>query len=545
MNQRFSHFFLYFILVSRALFCEETPSKGIPPDYVEKSEIKDGLCSFYHLFKSHYALKSWKKKIFGWTPQSQLNKQMQRLDDRTSTLSLDDVKSFYSGFYLPLGDHHLSISYEDQRQFYFPLQLIATEDKILVRSDYSASIKAGDQLVAINGLSPLLYGKKMLWIPSNEYQVSGGKSKRFQQWRELARHRELSFLSRKLRRVHGSSSPCPQSKDLQLTFQRSNASGEHLVFTEQLEWIEKEQTFQPKCSTREKQKKPDPFFLRIIEHQGKRVGLFRIDTFSFPLDEAQPTLFNLYDTICKARSESDAIVVDLRNNGGGYGETAAFIASCLIDRQHVFMYDMDRPSYRQRFLQTKRNELNTLHIQQLVEKIYSLTGDDPQLPTLKAFLAHQKHLQSRSRAFIDQYESQEKRKLICTELSVSPSIENAPLPPIYVLQNAFSGSASEIFSAFMQSSGSAKVAGTLSAGATGWVREYAFHPHRGVGKCRITGGFTLIEENGRKRIIEDIGVVPDLDIGFEASDLPRMKEDKDPILSKLIQKIIASFNTEN
>lgn len=529
------------LLLSKTLSAEPgTSSIAASADFVEREELKDGLYSLNHLYKSNYTLKKWKKKIFGWTPDGQLQKQLHRLDHHQTPLSFDDVKSYYLDYYLPLADLHLSVIFNDEKLHLLPVSFSVVDHKIVVNKSSVEKILPGDELIAVDGISPLLYARKQYWIPSNEYQVTNSSTPRFQKWRALSRHRELEFFCNRISVVKGLIFPGPSSDSLELTFQRTGSTGNKELFTERTDWQRSNlQEYWSKNLKQSEAEDSKPFSLKFLKEKEKTIALFQIKTFAFDLSIDQPILFELFHSIKKARTESDAIIIDLRNNGGGNAITCAFIASCFINEPHIFMRDVQNPSCRNYLVAYMRNQLSEESVAKIRKLVMSSDDLGENLPVYQAFLNLYQNTASWEKSFIDQYGKQEKKKLIKTICQVSPSIPDAPSPKIFVLQNFRSVSASEIFSAFMQSSGTAKVAGTLSAGATSIVQGFSIGAHKGVLGGSITVGFTLIDEKGKERIIEDIGVVPDIEIALERQDLfPKEGSKKeDPILSKLVHHI--------
>lgn len=526
------------LLYGEAVVIEKTTAQS---DFVDKESIREGLHSFNHLYKNFYALKKWKQRVFGWTPDSQLKKQLEKLASHSEPLLFDDVKSLYSGYFLPLDDRHLSIQYEDTRLFSFPISIAIVDQKIVVTKEHEGKIQVGDQIVAINGVSPATFGKKHHLIAPNEYQ-STASTRKYRKWRALARERELQMLVTRLKFLPGCFFPCPPPGPLQVTFERRGADGNSLVFTEEVQW-EQGQFHYGKEQKNQRQKRND-FSLTMLTENEKKIALIRISSFGFLLTIDEPALFDLFSSIQKARTESDAIIIDLRNNGGGLADTAAFIASCFVTKPRIFMYNALTPTHWNHMRSSILLELYEQTVKQVNLELASLAAKDPKsdrIAPLKAFLRHQGELLSESRSYLNEHNSQTTRKLILSNYSISPSIPNAPSPATFILQNSNSGSASECFAGFMQSSKTAKVVGILSGGATSGVQDFTLSPHKGVGDCSITTGFTLIEENGKKRIIEDIGIIPDIEIRLEMSDL--LSEDqnhkKDPILSKLVKKIVS------
>ena len=124
------------------------------------------------------------------------------------------------------------------------------------------------------------------------------------------------------------------------------------------------------------------------------------------------------------------------------------------------------------------------------------------------------------------------------------------MPPLYILIDNQTGSAAEIFSASLQSAGAAKTAGSLTRGATGALVTYETHSCQILKAASITSDFLLIPENSKLKIIEDIGVVPDIDLRPTLEDINtsqstlfnrltkrQLFKEKDLVLHKLLMHI--------
>lgn len=517
-------------------------------NYVDANEIQEGLYRLNHLFSTHYALKNWKKKILGWEPQKQLAIQLDLLEQSDIPLTYDRVKGFYLDYILPLKDEHLSISFSDQRLYRLPVSVITVEGKFLVESSTIEEVHIGDELTHLNGDTPREFAIKHRIISDTPYRIGLSQNPRYQRWQKLAETRELQSINQRLLALPGCVSFIPDSKELQLTFKSNQNVDTEQSYQVNTSWINSsirdfELFSEPNEDT------PAPITVEYRTERNITIAIVKIRSFAFAAGKNYEHLKNVYDQIIHARKNSQCIVVDVRNNGGGMLDNLLFLLSSLSDFEGTTHHMLELPSkesYATMMRRLNYYQFEKAQLLNLLQASIAKNAEETEITFWQGLIQRNNNNIAYSEQYRDAYKNSSSNRMIRAKQTITPMIKDAPILPLYVIQNGFSASASEIFAGCIQSCCNATVAGSLSAGATSRVQEYELYPHKGIKKCAITSGFTLIEDNGKERIIEDIGVIPDITLQLQESDLAtadEMEKDqvlfksKDPNLDKLIQHI--------
>lgn len=227
---------------------------------------------------------------------------------------------------------------------------------------------------------------------------------------------------------------------------------------------------------------------------------------------------------------SDVLVIDQLNNGGGVVLYLYALLSMLTDKE------LELPQHRmiltQEDLYLAVNRLSTLEHVKNDRGARKKFGD-----TLDGAIVNYqliKDLQNSYQFIIDQWNQ---GKLL-TDYSylygmekISPHPEVRYTKPILVLVNSLNFSAADFFPAIMQDNKRAKIMGTRTAGAGGYIERISFPNLNGIEGIDITASFSL-RTNGMP--IENYGVIPDITCEITQKDLQNnYSEYKQNILKEL------------
>lgn len=212
---------------------------------------------------------------------------------------------------------------------------------------------------------------------------------------------------------------------------------------------------------------------------------------------------------------SDVLVIDQMNNGGGSVLYLYALLSMLTDRE------LELPKHR--MMLTQEDLYVAIGRLQTLEPIKNDRGARKKFgPTVEGFLVNHKFIKSLQSSFrftIDQWNA---GKLL-TDYSylygiekISPHPEVRYTKPILVLINSLNFSAADFFPAIMQDNKRAKLMGTRTAGAGGYIERISFRNMNGIDGIDVTASFSL-RSNGVP--IENFGVEPDIFYEVSQEDL--------------------------
>lgn len=241
-----------------------------------------------------------------------------------------------------------------------------------------------------------------------------------------------------------------------------------------------------------------PLFAGTFSLNDKRIGFIRIATFNESVSRMEAVASFLKSEIPKLQNDTDALILDLTDNGGGlvcYGE---FIASFFIDHPIAGVMDSVKPT-RQWAIE--------------FEEMLDWVDDEKE----RAIIAN---IVSEIRASLERGDELTKAFRICSPLeNLLPATDLGAASktytrPVLILVNEFSASMADAFPAMLQDAGNAKVFGAQTMGLGGGVIEVG-----PMGNSDITIYMTnslawrekdiLLPSGETTRFIENVGVIPD------------------------------------
>lgn len=241
-------------------------------------------------------------------------------------------------------------------------------------------------------------------------------------------------------------------------------------------------------------------------------GYIRVPSFYVDGDSAA----NEFAEIVELFEElSQVLVIDQLNNGGGFILYLYALLAMLTD------HELDVPTHRMMLTQedvyhaSKRNSmLESIKTDRAARK---KLGDTIEGVIVNLKLA--KGLKKSHEFIIDQWNLgnlyTEECYLYGIE-KIQPHPEVNYTKPILILTNALDFSAADFFPAIMQDNARAKIMGTRTAGAGGYVTKVTFPNLNGIEEIDITSSFSM-RQNGSP--IENLGVTPDIIYEVTQNDL--------------------------
>lgn len=259
-----------------------------------------------------------------------------------------------------------------------------------------------------------------------------------------------------------------------------------------------------------------------------KVGAYiRIPSYYVDGDEAAMEFAEIIELF---EDVSDVLLIDQLNNGGGDVLYLYALLSMLTDRE------LDLPTHR--MMLTQEDLYLAITRSQLLETIKNDRGARKKFgDTLEGLAVNYKLVNSLHNSYqfiIDQWNAGK----LYTDYSYLYGIEKiTPHPevnytkPILVLINELNFSAADFFPAIMQDNKRAKLMGTRTAGAGGYIERISFRNLNGIDGVDLTGSFSL-RPNGRP--IENLGIEPDVFYEVSQADLQNnYSEYKQNILKEL------------
>lgn len=558
--------FLILLLFSAQLAAQSEKS---PLYFAEKEDVAFGLQMLDRAFASQYALKSWKYRLYGWKHDEILNQSLNRLQSEGEHLCMQEAHYYFKDYILSANDAHLGVQLLFNQYYFLPFTLTAIENRYFVSFSNIDEVPVGDEVLKIDGLSPIDFARANRLIgpqsPKQLFQKNNAPlSPKKDDWvqKAVSREHEVAFSDSVIPRAPSSSRIHTGRISIETRSHLSeiNTTRNQVIF----------------LSSQPPQKLLDSDLIesRSYSINGKKVSYIQLKDFSFDDDlflnyietlENYPSdkthlvplikrslCYSVFSAAKEAR-KGDAIIIDLRGNPGGTLHCLHFILSLFIDRPIRGPVFAIKNTQKNLMRSQKQAELYSEWYSIARKRLDCLVDDEDYCDFTHSLLLHFQNLSETTKKLAAAFETtfSEKKKGIFVEPTdhhfIEPAIGLDALPPLYILIDGGSTSAADIFPATLQSAQIAKVAGTLSCGATGRVTRYDQVFGSTLEEARITDAFTLIPEQNRLRIIEDIGVIPNIELKLSLQDLSDQEGElfktEDPILQKLLDNIDQSIDT--
>lgn len=518
--------FLLFIAVfglqSSPLAAEPPPPKSRS---ISKSEVRQGLIELASDMDQHYILKEWKKEFYGWDVYEERDLLLKRLESEAPYLSFERAKTYYLDLFLSAKDQHLGFRFTQQRLAALPFGMICIEGRYFVSCSQDPRLKIGDEIVAMDGLSPLSYARERRVVapdrsPRKPLQESISK---------LIEKRE-ALLASFCTVLDGACNSLPEKRSIMIT---TRPKGSEQIEFHLLYWsFPRLPSGTAVLNGLTSEAEPLTVSRRTV--QGKEFGIISLSSFcNFDYQFAK----KFYFAVGKLRKECDALVLDLQDNGGGNEETGLFVAHCLSDRptssfSHIAIATSDQLVMRKKAYSDYRKFREELNRQ--------LSSDGPTVTsseenkcfcaekewkrwesTLSRFTAHFVRNKENNLRELEGVLAEKKTHACANQLMMKPALYEDPMPPLYVQVNNLSASCSEVTTYLLQQELGAKVIGGLTLGVTAGAPSvgYEFAPHWGITGYSIPSVLFYNPNSPGRKIIEDIGVIPDCHLSLKLSDL--------------------------
>lgn len=241
-------------------------------------------------------------------------------------------------------------------------------------------------------------------------------------------------------------------------------------------------------------------------------GYIRIPSYYVDGDSAAAEFAEIIELF---QEVSDVLVVDQLNNGGGLVLYLYALAAMLTD------YDLDVPMHR--VMMTQEDVYKAAESSHILESIKNdrsarkIIGETLEGVVVDYNLA--KGLLAADRFIINQWNSgklfTDYHYLYGIE-KITPHPEVNYTKPILILTNSLDFSAADFFPAIMQDNHRAKVMGSRTSGAGGYVERVAFPNLNGIEEIALTASFAM-RKNGLP--LENFGTTPDIPYVVSQNDL--------------------------
>jgi hypothetical protein len=539
-----------------------------------RDQMKMSLDHIAFEMSVYYAPAEWKQAWFGWDLQYELAKAKNQIDSLPS-ITLKDYQRILRNFLATTKDYHVSVEFISTEESLLPFRIKGSNGKYYLstiersRLPYAVfPFNVGDEVVEFNKVAigeaiqkfktsegfnnmPLTdqrlaeiylthrFGSKGHIVPKGKVTlgvIPKGKNQKSSadiEWIYFAEEIAPPFISAPRCLVAASQN---EKDSFEARFPNLARHKMMMTFDSKLLSAGKEdlgsrESFLPLLGKKVWDAGSDnPFDAYIFKNEkGTPIGYLRIPTF-FPSGgelEALQEILNHFQVNTKA------LVIDQMNNPGG---SVLYLYSILS-----YLSQEPLKLFSQRALITQQDVMEAIQVISFIDmvKLYNIDMD---------IIAHffdgleintevLNKIQSGYQKIVNEWDA---ARFLTDDFylygldTIAPSKACSYTRPILVLTNELDFSCADFFPSILQDNKRAKLFGTTTAGAGGYVLEHRFSNRLGIYNFMTTGSIAQ-RENGL--YIENNGVKPDIVYEITQNDLKGEYQDLKKAVLKATEKL--------
>lgn len=517
--------------------------------------LKDSLGTMKSIYEATYAPADWKAKVYGWNLETEYQNAIAKIDAKDAGLTQADVISITNDFIYAMKDYHVSVSYVSTETATLPLNVRRAEGKYFITfidkaklSDTIFPFNAGDEIVSFDGkptdqavqevkavvianvtetdqaLAELMLTRRRksrgFSVPQGPVWVSvkakdSDKIETRQLIWEYTPEKVLPFSGSSVgvlpNDISASAAPSSMTRllDRSMSFDTSGLSDK----SANPFWLGTRTSYLPALGKKIwETDAANPFDAYLYKNAaGKLVGVVRIP--SYVPANVGDALKAFSKIVTHFEAVADGLVIDQLNNPGGSVFYLYTLASMLSNQP------LKTPLHRMSITPADVmdsvnviNELASVKDDESAKKVIGETlGGYPVSYQLAEFFRGYANFNisewNAGRTFTRPY-------WIAGVDAINPA-ETVFSKPVLVLVNELDFSGGDFFPTILQDNGRAKIMGTRTAGAGGYVVGFNVPNLCGIDGFRVTQSLAKrVSDNP----IENLGVTPDIDYALSAAD---------------------------
>lgn len=494
-------------------------------------DLADTLKPLGEAFHQQYGLASYKKALFSWDVDAQIN---QILSEAKRDPALDQTRArmWVNQLFTSTRDFHAQAILGGQPVLALPIGLHSANRRVFVTAvldpNTASEVKPGDELLIYDGEPVWKVIESLTHSPVNQART------------------DLRDAERRLTSRYGSLlDPLPTVSLITLAFRHSSgesyqqdfvwkamvsASAKQAVWTSPLPlsglmdadpftYLSRKSYF-PRIEHLLWEAKDSDFFYAWtgVQKNGQRIGMIRISGFALGSKEQYAQAIAEFKTlIARMNGQTDALILDLQGNRGGLADYVYALASFFFNQPvstPQFSYRLSLP-----LVESAKSTVAKLALikTQADAEAYFGANQYGGYPVSLGFIAHLKGfyegLVSDAQSGLQMSKN---RYYDIPEIQPYPG-SVAYLKPLFLLTDEWSASASELFASIFQDTKRAKIIGNATAGAGAFVGSPVVIPNPlGFSNFRIPIAIAYRIDGSR---IENRPILPDFKISPDSFDL--------------------------
>jgi len=570
-------FFIILIFGSDALSAQNMSKEG------KRERMLADLDFIKNVFHDNYAPAEWKKAYSGWDSEVAIMETKQQILDN-DFLSVKQFQKMLKSFFISAKDYHVSVLFHSTEKASLPFRIKGANgryffsfiDEAAHSSKTSFPFAVGDELLLIDHLPTdqvigdlrakevgfnyektdmalaelfltIRLGTLGHEIPQGKILLTGRKANSS----SLVEHQlEWDYKSEKVcepfnaleKQLRSNNFPLDRVRRRRPPFSKDSFFKKSFCFpqyhalaasNERQNEIGAKKSFLPSLGKVLWKASEESLFEAYLFAlpSGKSGGYIRIPSYDF--SDADMAAAEFADIIDIFQKRSDVLVIDQVNNPGGLVLLMYAMASMLTDQP--LSVPMHRLMITQEDIFFAISEIPLLESIQTNQEALDLLGD-----SLIGFPMTYELIQSlknHAQILIEEWNSGRQLTEPLFLYGIGPILPHPKVnytKPILILVNSLAFSAGDFFPAIFQDNGRAKVIGTRTAGAGGYLVGASFRNLNGIADFHYTGS---IAERSNRHLIENFGVTPDIPYETNERDLQNN-------YCEYVEKILQTLETQ-
>jgi len=513
--------------------------------------MKDAITAMKTVYEGTYAPTKWKQDHFGWSLDAEYNRALSDIQSRASVpgtpMTAQDARDIVKNFIYSTKDYHVSVTFQSTEVSELPFTVRSAEGRYFIVYINKARLgetvfpfNVGDELVTFDGLpaadavakviaevTPNITetdralaelsltrrrGTKGYHVPKGPIMVGIKKkgetavTERQLIW-EHAPERVAPY-----RPVAGATKAAPNAFDRLLKKQMS-FDFEGVAADENPHGLGTKKSYLPALGKKIWEASSEHFDAYIaMSDTRKMIGVIRIP--SYVPSDTEKALKSFAEIVKHMEEMTDGLVIDQLNNPGGSVFYLYSLVSMLSD--HPMKNPLHRMSITPADVMDAVSVLDELRAVKDDATAREVIGDSfDGYPVDYQFAQFFKAYANTIVQDWDGGRTMSRPYWIAGVDKINPNPVHYT-KPILIVTNELDFSGGDFFPTIMQDNARAKVLGTRTAGAGGYVSDFTIPNLVGIAGFRVTQS---IAERVSGNPIENLGVTPDFPVAMKAEDL--------------------------
>lgn len=530
------------------------------PLETEVNQVRKDLRELRKLLNEHYSLGDIKKDMWAYDYKKSIDDQISGLKRRKDPISFEEYKRILKECLYESGDIGLDVLFRDSSYYCLPFRLYPVDGKYIVNISSCDAIDPGDELVSLDGLTPLEFLQALKRSPPKKileekhFEHIGFDTAKKDAWEVAFAKREDHQVARDITTIYGATSLVPSNEEVELVFKKPfNPETQYSVT---LKW--RRGTFDNFDGLASAEaERPYPYVLKEYTRNGITISAIHMKSLFFPKGENFSFYRELYAFIENAKQNADSLLLDLRGIKGGFPTNSLFLYGALCspinpNKIRQTSYHAEEYARAQKRKDYCGGQLSTTL--ELMSLETEQTTSNPEYRFLQCLESVFNSLWNEYHYYVNEYKPNKSVQIFLSDDDsslVDGFFPNLPSIPLYILQDSETSGEAETLIQLLKFHSHVTTAGELTKGHTSYFSTIDSFSNEKVARLWVTSSTPLIMDKHSNAVeyVDGVGIMPDIPISLTTQDLNQILSEgargpllikKDLIKQKLVDHIFST-----